>query len=214
MPAAETLGKWLPKSGFLYNEQEQIFSDPASAGLVMNAIKTVKGTPTLNPDDVDHCLGLLFSFAADVAHTMYGQGDNFWPSVMKTVPWTKASLGITPQVVRELTAYVMKARVRCKKYGARVALLNRAATAMAMDRFFENLKEAGMKRFIPVLGDDEPLHQKKRSRRGKVWNDGRAAASTSTTGLNKQQKPKLSTLDTSAGNAGPAAIAGSGPSAT
>lgn len=45
-------------------------------------------------------------------------------SIQKDVPWTKKSLGITPQMTREFTTYVMKARVRCLEHSAVVSPLH------------------------------------------------------------------------------------------
>jgi len=111
MPRTEPLGHRLPKGGFLYNGQKP-FSEAKSATKVVGAMRAVKGVEYLHPNEADHCIGLLFLFAAEKAHTMYQLGDKFWPMIMKDVRWAQASNRITPQMIQELITRVMKARAQ------------------------------------------------------------------------------------------------------
>jgi hypothetical protein len=128
----ESLGRRLPKIGFTYNGQKP-FSDAVSTGIVVRAIKRSRGVKYMYPRDVDHCLGLVLLFAANAAHTIHAHGDAFWQMIMQQVPWTEASSGVNPRMVRELTTHVIKARLRFLKHNVDVPPLQRGDCAMAID---------------------------------------------------------------------------------
>ncbi|OIW34283.1 hypothetical protein CONLIGDRAFT_638657 [Coniochaeta ligniaria NRRL 30616] len=150
-PKIESLGKNLPKKGFIYDRSKYVFSDRKSGGKVVLAIQAAAHATRIHPSAVDHHIAMFFSFAADMAHTIRSHGDNFWRVVMKQVAWARDNKTITPIIVKELTRYVMEARLRCRAHTPDLPFHELNITAIAVDRFFANLEEAGMDRYIPVL---------------------------------------------------------------
>ncbi len=162
-PKSESLGKNLPDKGFIYDSNKRPFSDPGSSRKVVLAIQRAAHSTRIHPSTVDHRIGLLFSIAADMAHTMRSHGDDFWQVVIKQVAWTQQNKSMTPGIVKELTRHVMEGRLRWIAHGPNLPFSQLNTTAIAVDRFLANLKAAGMGYYIPVLEMkvDDPEHEDK-----------------------------------------------------
>jgi hypothetical protein len=187
-PDTDALGPRLPKKGFLYIKEKRPFSDGTSSAKVVRAILTASGMHNLFPSTVDHHVAMLFLFAADIAHTLYHHGHNFWQVVMRSIPWTTATGEITPRIIKKLTHHIMEARLRWVKHREDLPPLEMNTTARCVDMFFEALEEAGMDRFIPKLDEDDlPSLDREAGSRSTVNNDDAISATSSAQHTERQQ---------------------------
>lgn len=155
----QSLAQLLPKDGFDYECNPEIFTDHNYPGYVVKAVMVEWAAHKLiHPWMVDQLMERLFEKATKLAHNTesYGGLDNFWSVVCSQIDWIRTHHLMERIIVQELADGLMQARVRARTYGPYIRVEDGLSkTAVAIDNYHRRLADSNLHSLIPVLNEDD-----------------------------------------------------------